>query len=136
MGRVPRSHQPHPSRAAGLLRAPGRLLLAGALAAAGVGALPVATARAAACPPSGGVAIPPATAPGDVVFRGGGWGHGLGMSQYGAQGAARLGCNADQILTRYYAGTEVVVPADARQRPGADARQRLPGRRRGGPGWR
>ncbi len=119
MGRVPRSHQPHPSRAAGLLRAPGRLLLAVALAAAGVGALPAASARAAVCPPSGGVAIPPATAPGDVVFRGGGWGHGLGMSQYGAQGAARLGCSADEILTRYYAGTEVVsrpMPGNVRVR--------------------
>ena len=52
---------------------------------------------AADCPSSGGVAIPRATATGDVVFRGGGWGHGLGMSQYGAQGAARLGCTAAQI---------------------------------------
>ena len=66
-------------------------------------------ALATACPSSGGVAIPRATASGDVVFRGGGWGHGLGMSQYGAQGAARLGCDASQILTRYYAGTKVAA---------------------------
>ena len=68
-----------------------------------------APARAAECPASGGGAVPPADAAGDVVFRGGGWGHGLGMSQYGAQGAARLGCSYGQILGRYYAGTEVAT---------------------------
>ena len=74
-----------------------------------VGAGPVATppAAAAECPASGGATMPRASATGDVVFRGGGWGHGLGMSQYGAQGAARLGCSYGQILTRYYSGTEV-----------------------------
>jgi SpoIID/LytB domain protein len=109
------SHQPHLSQA-------GRLLLAATLVAGaalgGVAGLPTAAA-AAGCPPSGGAAIPPATAAGDVVFRGGGWGHGLGMSQYGAQGAARLGCSAEQILTRYYAGTAVVtrpMPASVRLR--------------------
>ncbi len=65
-------------------------------------------ATAAECPGSGGAMLPRAETNGDVVFRGGGWGHGLGMSQYGAQGAARLGCTAEQILGRYYAGTEVV----------------------------
>lgn len=64
-------------------------------------------AAAADCPDAGGATLPRASASGDVVFRGGGWGHGLGMSQYGAQGAARLGCSYHQILTRYYAGTEV-----------------------------
>jgi peptidoglycan hydrolase-like amidase len=96
-----------------------RLLVAVVLVVTGVAGLPAAPAVAAACPPSGGAAIPPATAAGDVVFRGGGWGHGLGMSQYGAQGAARLGCSADQILTRYYAGTAVVsrpMPASLRLR--------------------
>ncbi|HVE29814.1 MAG TPA: SpoIID/LytB domain-containing protein, partial [Mycobacteriales bacterium] len=109
---MPSSHQPHPSQ-------PVRLLVAVVLVVAGVAGLPVAPAAAAACPPSGGAAIPPATAAGDVVFRGGGWGHGLGMSQYGAQGAARLGCSAEQILTRYYAGTAVVtrpMPASVRLR--------------------
>jgi SpoIID/LytB domain protein len=68
---------------------------------------PAAPAGAAECPDSGGADMPRAKAWGDVVFRGGGWGHGLGMSQYGAQGAAKLGCSYDQILRRYYAGTEV-----------------------------
>ena len=82
-------------------------------------ALTTAPAAAATCPSPGGVKVPEATASGDVVFRGHGWGHGLGMSQYGAQGAARLGCSADQILTRYYAGTAVVtrpMPASVRLR--------------------
>ena len=116
---MPTSHQPHPPRAARVLRAPGRLVLAVALAVPAFVLGPAGAARAADCPPSGGAAIPPATAPGDVVFRGGGWGHGLGMSQYGAQGAAKLGCTADQILTRYYAGTSVVareMPANVRVR--------------------
>ena len=87
------------------------LALAAGLAVA-VGVVPAGPgtplpAAAADCPASGGATMPRAGASGDVVFRGGGWGHGLGMSQYGAQGAARLGCSYDQILTRYYAGTEV-----------------------------
>ncbi|MGZ4591036.1 MAG: SpoIID/LytB domain-containing protein [Actinomycetes bacterium] len=93
-----------------------RVMVAAALAlsAAGLGAAAtVATAPAAAaatCPAAGGATIPRAKTPtGDVVFRGGGWGHGLGMSQYGAQGAARLGCTASQILTRYYTGARVVA---------------------------
>jgi stage II sporulation protein D len=77
------------------------------LGAAGLIAAP--PAMAGTCPASGGVTVPRASATGDVVFHGGGWGHGLGMSQYGAQGAARLGCDAAQILTRYYAGTTVAT---------------------------
>lgn len=80
--------------------------LTATLTGAAGGTLP-AHAAAATCPPSGGVAVPEATANGDVVVRGHGWGHGLGMSQYGAQGAARLGCHAAQILTRYYTGSTV-----------------------------
>src|SRR5215218_2901249 len=85
------------------------LALGLAVALPGSGLVPGPTVRAAAaeCPASGGAALPRASASGDVVFRGGGWGHGMGMSQYGAQGAARLGCSYGQILTRYYAGTEV-----------------------------
>ncbi len=40
-----------------------------------------------------------------VVFKGGGYGHGIGMSQYGAEGAARLGKTYSQILAKYYPGT-------------------------------
>ena len=40
-------------------------------------------------------------------FEGSGWGHGVGMSQYGAQAMASAGMTAEQILTYYYSGTTV-----------------------------
>jgi stage II sporulation protein D len=43
--------------------------------------------------------------PGQVVIDGGGDGHGVGMSQYGAQGYALHGASAAQILAHYYQGT-------------------------------
>jgi stage II sporulation protein D len=45
------------------------------------------------------------TAAGDLVVHGRGFGHGRGMSQYGAQGAALAGRTATQILDFYYPGT-------------------------------
>ncbi len=39
---------------------------------------------------------------------GGGWGHNVGMSQYGAHGRGRSGQTFIQILTAYYAGSAVV----------------------------
>jgi SpoIID/LytB domain protein len=42
-----------------------------------------------------------------LVFTGHGWGHGVGMSQYGAYGYAQHGWSASQILAHYYAGTTV-----------------------------
>ena len=39
------------------------------------------------------------------VFSGHGWGHGVGMSQYGAYGYAQHGATFDQILAHYYPGT-------------------------------
>ncbi|MGI9017546.1 MAG: cell wall-binding repeat-containing protein [Euzebya sp.] len=66
------------------------------------------TGFAQGCLPAGGSPIPDPEVPaGDFVFVGGGWGHGAGMSQYGAQGAGRLGCSAEQILTTYFTGTSV-----------------------------
>jgi stage II sporulation protein D len=41
------------------------------------------------------------------VVKGAGWGHGIGLSQYGAYGLARDGANYRQILGHYYTGTEV-----------------------------
>ena len=41
-------------------------------------------------------------------FAGRGWGHGLGMCQWGACGMAANGKNYEQILTYYYSGTKVV----------------------------
>jgi stage II sporulation protein D len=67
------------------------------------------TPAAAGCPSPGGVAMGEAPAPAgaQLVVRGHGWGHSTGMSQYGAQGAARLGCSYRQILSTYYRGTSV-----------------------------
>lgn len=42
------------------------------------------------------------------VFRGRGFGHGLGMSQWGARGYAELGYDYRYILQNYYAGTSLV----------------------------
>lgn len=39
-----------------------------------------------------------------VTFTGSGWGHGLGMSQYGALGMAKQGYNYQEILKYYYNG--------------------------------
>jgi stage II sporulation protein D len=41
------------------------------------------------------------------VFTGRGYGHGIGMSQWGMQGMALAGKNAEQILKHYYQGIEL-----------------------------
>lgn len=81
------------------------LLLVGLVAAPSVSAAAAETATT--CPAPGGVTVPAAPTPtsGALVVDGRGWGHSLGMSQYGAQGAARLGCSASTILSTYYPGT-------------------------------
>lgn len=43
--------------------------------------------------------------PDTFTFNGQGWGHGIGMSQYGAKGMAENGFNYEQILTHYFTGT-------------------------------
>jgi len=45
--------------------------------------------------------------PGTYTFDGKGYGHGLGMSQYGAKGMAEAGNNYKQILEYYYPGAKV-----------------------------
>jgi stage II sporulation protein D len=48
----------------------------------------------------------------DVVFQGVGWGHGVGMCQWGAYFMAKSGHTYIDILRHYYPGTEVVsLPA-------------------------
>ncbi len=44
----------------------------------------------------------------DFVFRGGGFGHGLGLCQEGAHVAARRGMNYRQILSHYFPGTKLM----------------------------
>lgn len=42
-----------------------------------------------------------------VAFKGSGWGHGIGMSQWGARGMATGGYKFEDILKHYYTGVEV-----------------------------
>ena len=41
------------------------------------------------------------------VFAGGGWGHQVGMSQFGANAMAKQGFTYDQILKFYFPGVQV-----------------------------
>lgn len=52
------------------------------------------------------VAVPTATASSQTAFtiNGRGWGHGIGMSQWGAYGLAKHGSTYKQILQHYYTG--------------------------------
>ena len=43
----------------------------------------------------------------DFIFYGRGWGHGVGMSQWGAMAMAEQGYTAEKILAHYYPGTSV-----------------------------
>ncbi|MDR7562994.1 MAG: SpoIID/LytB domain-containing protein [Armatimonadota bacterium] len=43
----------------------------------------------------------------NVVFEGSGWGHGVGLSQWGARGMALAGSPYDRILRHYYRGVEL-----------------------------
>ena len=53
------------------------------------------------------------TAPADFTIRGSGFGHGVGMSQYGAYGQALEGRSAPEILRHYYSGADVTNANDA-----------------------
>lgn len=67
-----------------------------------------ATARAATSAGAGAASnylqVPPT---GEWTVDGAGWGHGIGMSQWGAQGAAVQGLTHQQILGFYYPGTSL-----------------------------
>ncbi len=81
-----------------------RLLKSTVAAALLVAALvPLLPSSAGASPPA---AAAQALADTDVFrFSGGGYGHGVGMSQYGAKGLADQGRTTAEILRHYYAGT-------------------------------
>jgi stage II sporulation protein D len=57
------------------------------------------------------VAADPAAAARDFTFFGSGFGHGLGMSQWGAYGLARQGWAAPRIVQHYYSRTDVATSA-------------------------
>lgn len=54
----------------------------------------------------------PVPASGRYTVRGHGYGHGRGMSQHGAQGAALEGLSHQRILQYYYPGTELTTTSD------------------------
>jgi stage II sporulation protein D len=54
--------------------------------------------------PAAPAAYPAATS---FTFSGAGWGHGVGLSQYGAQAMAASGASTTEILQHYYTGTQV-----------------------------
>jgi SpoIID/LytB domain protein len=59
-------------------------------------------------------ALGQAQTPGEFTFFGSGFGHGLGMSQWGAYGLAQRGWTPSRILTHYYSQTAI---ADAASPP-------------------
>jgi SpoIID/LytB domain protein len=52
------------------------------------------------------------TAPANFSFSGSGWGHGIGMSQWGAYAMATAGKTAAEILTFYFSGTQIGTAVD------------------------
>ena len=56
----------------------------------------------------------------EYVFEGRGWGHGVGLSQYGARAQAREGRSYREILSFYFAGA-TITPASGTWRAGAGA---------------
>ncbi len=62
--------------------------------------------------------------PGAFAVSGGGFGHGVGMSQYGARGMAEQGADHEEILTHYYTGAEL---RDEKSKRNADIRVQLLG---------
>ncbi|HEV7134148.1 MAG TPA: SpoIID/LytB domain-containing protein [Gaiellaceae bacterium] len=85
-------------------RRPFALVVLAALVAAGSAAAAPGGALAPAVCSTGCFAAPSGSGP-LLVFTGHGWGHGVGMSQYGAYGYAQHGWTAQQILAHYYPGT-------------------------------
>src|SRR6266567_8130074 len=59
-------------------------------------------------------AVPAEVADKPFVFFGSGWGHGVGLSQWGAYGLAQDGWSHQRILAHFYSGTDV-GPASAKQ---------------------
>ncbi|HET7727577.1 MAG TPA: SpoIID/LytB domain-containing protein [Candidatus Limnocylindrales bacterium] len=55
----------------------------------------------------GGAASVPVGLPAAITFHGRGYGHGVGMSQYGARGRALAGQDTPEILAHYFPGTTV-----------------------------
>jgi len=54
-----------------------------------------------------GLCVAAATAAASWTVKGHGFGHGVGLSQYGAYGFAENGVGYQKILRHYYSGTEL-----------------------------
>ncbi len=80
--------------------APGTFLRALAVTAAAALVLPLVGAGV---PAQADTAVAPKS--GSVTVQGAGWGHGKGMSQWGAYGAATKGLDYTEIIAFYYPGT-------------------------------
>ncbi len=87
----------------GLLAALALAGLASAIFAAG--SSPTTTRTATATTTAPGTTTVVSTAPTVLALSGHGWGHGLGLSQWGAYGYAQHGWTYQQILAHYYTGT-------------------------------
>lgn len=82
-----------------------------------LGALPAVSAGGSLSVPGGGALMitngeATVTLPGyptRFYFAGRGWGHGVGMSQWGAYGMAKQGYNYKDILAQYFQGTSVTM---------------------------
>ena len=44
----------------------------------------------------------------EITFTGSGFGHGVGLSQWGAYGMADQGASAEEIIQHYYTGVDLV----------------------------
>ncbi len=65
--------------------------------------------------------IQPKSAPYSYTITGTGWGHGVGMSQYGAMTLAKNGLTYTQILDFYYPGTYLTTLSELSGMPAAEA---------------
>ena len=81
------------------------ILLAAGGAAALLAARPHAAGATSGTTTATTTAVTTSAAASVLVLRGHGWGHGLGLSQWGAYGYAKRGWTYDQILAHYYSGT-------------------------------
>ncbi|HET8600831.1 MAG TPA: SpoIID/LytB domain-containing protein [Segeticoccus sp.] len=96
--------------------------------AAAIGAAPVLLASAPAAlastpypPAMPGATVVNRPAGGVFALEGRGWGHGIGLSQYGANGAAKAGLGYGRILSFYYPGTTLVSTPNRLLRVGISA---------------
>jgi stage II sporulation protein D len=93
--------------ALGLAGAASATLLAGRAPVPGTLTTPTTTGPN----PTAPAPVPPitgdSTAPVTLLFSGHGWGHGMGMAQWGTLGFARNGWSYERILAHYYRGTKL-----------------------------